>query len=604
MKKSSGSGIGLKELHAYLIRNRIHTDPSSSISQVLLSYSSCSNNNSNDLHKAVLVFNQIQQPTTYLWNAIIRAFSLSDQPIQAINIYHQHTRNALTTPDNLTFLFLVKACTRLQDFLNGRNAHLQCLKLGFQSYLFLSNAFIRMYGSCADFTSARKIFDEMSDRDLVSWNSLICGYSQNYQFQQVLTLFREMQLQEGIKPDVVTMVKVVLACTHLGDPQFADSVVNYSQTNNVNIDVYLGNTLIDLYKCRGSVESARNVFNQMPEKNIVSWNTMIVAYAKARNLIAARELFEDMPVKDVISWTSMINAYSQSNKFSDALVLFREMMMAKVKPDQITVTSVLSACAHLGTFDFGKSIHEYIRAHNIKADIHLGNSLIDMYFKCGSIENALDVFKEMREKDAVSWSSVITGLAVNGYAKDALSCFFDMLQEGVQPSDVTFVGVLVACTHAGLVDEGLQYFESIEKVHQIQPTMKHYGCVVDMLSRSGLLDKAYDFILSIPVRPDAILWRILLSACKLHENVVLAETALKKLLELDPSNSGNYVLLSNTYAGADRWDDAVTVRKLMRETDVQKAPGCSSIEFDNSVHAFRTEDLNPGRKSETVVGYC
>ncbi|KAF5193466.1 Pentatricopeptide repeat-containing protein [Thalictrum thalictroides] len=596
MKKAGDGVVALKELHAHLVRNELHTDPSSSISQVLLSYSSFSNNRnhkSSNLHKALVVFNQIQQPTTYLWNAIIRAFSLSDQPSQAISIYHQHTHNTLTTPDNLTFLFLIKACTRLQDSLNGRNAHLQCLKLGFHSYLFLSNAFIRMYGSCADFTSARRVFDEMSHRDLVSWNSLICGYSQNYQFQPVLALFRAMQIQ-GIKSDAVTMVKVVLACTHLGDSQFADSVVNYIESNNVKIDVYLGNTLIDLYKCRGSVESARNVFDQMPEKNIVSWNTMIVAYAKAGNLIAARELFEDMPVKDVISWTSMINAYSQSNKFSDALVLFREMMVAKVKPDEITVTSVLSACAHLGTLDFGKSVHEYISAHNIKADIHLGNSLIDMYFKCGCMENALDVFKDMREKDAVSWNSVITGLAVNGYAKDALSCFSDMLREGVQPSDVTFVGVLVACTHAGLVDEGLQYFESIEKVHRIQPTMKHYGCVVDMLSRSGFLDKAYEFIMSIPVRLDANVWRILLSACKLHDNVVLAETALKKLLELDPSNSGNYVLLSNIYADADRWDDAVTVRKLMKETGVQKAPGCSSIELDDSVHAFRTQALNPG----------
>ncbi|KAF9587097.1 hypothetical protein IFM89_039680 [Coptis chinensis] len=191
---------------------------------------------------------------------------------------------------------------------------------------------------------------------------------------------------ENVKADAVTMVKVVLASTHLGDRQFADYVFHYIQTNNVEMDVYLGNTLIDLYGRRGSVESAQSVFYQMSDKNIVSWNAMITSYAKAGNLDSARELFDKMPVKDVISWTSMITGYSHSNRFSDALTLFREMMVAKVKPDEITVSNVLSACAHLGALDTGKAVHNYIHAHTIKADLHVGNALIDMYFKCGCIK--------------------------------------------------------------------------------------------------------------------------------------------------------------------------------------------------------------------------
>ncbi|KAL5718049.1 non-specific serine/threonine protein kinase [Ranunculus cassubicifolius] len=565
----------LRELHAHLIRTGFHLDPTS-ISPVLISYSSSSPH----LADARILFDQIQ-PTTFNSNSMIRAYAQSEHlPKEAIPIYDQMRALDLTMND-LTFLFYLKACTRLQYILHGRKAHLHSFKLGFGSYLFISNAFIHMYGMCGDFYSARKMFDEMPDRDLVSWNSLICGYSQNSQFGEVLSVFQAMQM-EGVKADAVTMVKVVLACSHLGDSEFADSVVKYIERNNVEIDVYLGNTLIDLYGRRGSVESARNIFDVMRKRNIVSWNTMIMSYAKAGKLVAARELFDKMPVKDVISWTSMITGYSHCNKFSDALKLFREMMKDRVKPDKITITTVISACAHLGTLDVGQAVHEYMYFHDIKADIHVGNSLIDMYFKCGSAEKALNVFHEMGEKDTVSWNTLITGLALNGYATEALELFADMLSKGFRPCEVTYIGVLAACTHAGLVDKGLQHFENMQKVHQIEPTTKHYGCVVDLLSRSGLLDKAYEFLKNLPIDLDAMAWRILLNACRLHRNVVLAEIVSNKLWELDPSNSGNYVLLSNTYAGLDRWADAGTMRKLMKESDVQKAPGWSSIGVNGS----------------------
>ncbi|KAJ4964739.1 hypothetical protein NE237_016588 [Protea cynaroides] len=562
-----------KKLHARLIRNGSHTDPVSML-DVLRAYALSPSNS----HKAHLVFSQIQVPTLSIWNWMIRGFSLSNQPNEAICMYNQ-MRFQGVKENKLTFTFIFKACARVPDISYGRKILAHCLKLGFDSCLFISNSLIHMFASCGELNLAHKVFDGMPFRDLVSWNSLICGYSQGNKFKDVLRLFEAMQA-EKVKADAVTMMKVVLACSHFGNRELSDSMVKYIAENHVEIDMYLGNTLMDLYGRHGSLELAQKMFDQMPERNTVSWNTMIMAYVKVGDVVAARELFDRIPSRDVISWTSMITGYCQKSRFSDALMLFRQMMMAKVKPDEITLASVLSACAHLGMLDMGKAIHDYIHMNNIKTDVYVKNSLIDMYCKCGCIEKALKVFQEMKDKDTVSWTAIISGLAVNGCAYDALDFFSQMLRKDIKPSEATFVAVLLACAHRGLVEKGFEYFEIMTKLYCMEPTMKHYGCMVDLLSRSGNLDRAYGFIKEMPVDPDAIVWRILLSACKLQGNVLLAEIVTKKLIELDPDNSGNYVLLSNTYAGADRWDDAMTMRELMKDSDVHKAAGYSFIEAD------------------------
>ncbi|KAL7214381.1 hypothetical protein ACSBR1_026731 [Camellia fascicularis] len=573
VSNNSLSNDSVKEFHAHLIRTQLHTDPSS-ISYVIRSYAL----SPATLPKAHLAFDQIKRPTLSIWNHMIRGLSQSDRPIESITMYDR-MRDQGFSGNNLTFIFVLKACTRVSDVVCGQKVHVCSMKLGFESYIYVCNALIHMYASCGDLGFARKMFDEMGERDLVSWNSLICGYSQSNRFQEVLGLFDAMRAA-NVKADAVTMVKVILACSHLGNREKLDFMVKYIADDHVEIDVYLGNTLIDMYGRIGSVGLAREVFDQMAEKNLVSWNAMIMVYGKSGDFVAARKLFDDMPKRDVISWTSMITGYSQANQYSDAVRLFEEMMAAKVKPDEITVASVVSACAHLGTLDVGKTIHDYIRKHNIKADVYVGNSLIDMYCKCGLVEKALEVFRDMKEKDSVSWTSVISGLAVNGNTDCALELFSRMLSEGVRPTHGTFVGLLLSCTHAGLVDNGLEFFRSMEKDHELVPEMKHYGCVVDLLSRSGNLDQAYEFIKQMPMVPDVVVWRILLSACKLHGNVVLAEIAKNKLLELDPGNSGNYVLSANAYAGVDRWDDALKMRELMEQGDVKKPSGWSSIELN------------------------
>ncbi|KAK7394803.1 hypothetical protein VNO78_15342 [Psophocarpus tetragonolobus] len=526
------------------------------------------------------LFQQIHRPPLSFWNLMIRGWSHSDQPIEAIRMYNLMYRHALLG-NNLTYPFLFKACARVSNVSCGSTLHARVFKLGFHSLLFVSNALIHMYASCGLLGHAQKVFDEMPERDLVSWNSLICGYGQCKRFREVLAVFEAMRVND-VKADSVTMVKVVLACSVLGELEVADAMVGYIEESKVEIDVYLGNTLIDMYGRRGLVHLARGVFDRMKQRNLVSWNAMIMGYAKAGNLVASQELFDAMPQRDVISWTSMITGYSQASLFAEAVRIFKEMMEAKVKPDEITVASVLSACAHIGSLDIGEAVHDYIRKYDVNTDVYVGNALIDMYCKCGVVEKALEVFKEMRKKDSVSWTSIISGLAVNGFADSAFDYFSQMLREGVRPSHGAFVGILLACAHAGLVDKGLEYFESMQKVYELKPEMKHYGCVVDLLSRSGNLQRAYEFIKEMPVTPDVVVWRILLSASQVHGNVPLAEIASKKLLKLDPSNSGNYILCSNTYAGSNRWEDVAKMRGLMEKSNVQKPSGSSSIEINGS----------------------
>jgi pentatricopeptide repeat protein len=522
------------------------------------------------------VYGQIEAPTTYLCNIILRGLTQSNAPEDAIAFYKK-ARGEGMVPDNLTFPLVVKACARINALKEGKQMHNHVLKYGLLSDIFVSNSLIHLYAACGDLCCARSVFDEMLVVDVVSWNSLICGYSQYNRPKEVLTLFKLMH-DGGVKANKITMVKVVSACTRLADWSMADCLVRYIEDYCIEVDVYLGNTLIDYYGRRGQLQSAEKVFFNMKDRNAVTLNTMITAYSKGGNLVSARKLFEEIPNKDLIAWSSMISGYSQASQFSDALELFRQMQRTQVKPDAIVITSVLSACGQLGALDLGRWIHEYVRRNKIEADTIMHNSLIDMYAKCGSTKEALQVFKEMKEKDTLSWNSIILGLANNGGEEDALNVFRAMLAEGFRPTGVTFLGVLIACANAELVGEGLDYFDSMKSVHNMEPEMRHYGCIVDLLGRAGQLEKALRFIAEMPMVPDPVVYRILLGACKTHGDLATAEVVTKTLNELDAGNSGNYTLLSNTYASADRWSDAMEVRQWMEDTRVRKSPGCSVID--------------------------
>lgn len=342
-------------------------------------------------------------------------------------------------------------------------------------------------------------------------------------------------------------------------------------------DLVVYNAMLADYVNCGDVLEARRLFDEMPERDLISWNTIIHGYAMRGDIGSAREMFDRMKERDLVSWSSIISAYARCRKFNEALMLFHEMQLQGVVPDKVTMVIVLSACGDTGALDTGKAIHRLIKIHGISVDIKLGTSLIDMYAKCGDIENSLEVFYSMTDKDALSWSAMIVGLANHGLGKDALDLFSKMILEGVRPNDVTFVGVLSACNHSGLLSEGKTHFDSMSKLYGIKPKMEHYGCMVDLLGRLGLIKEARKLLIGMPFEPDAVAWRALLGACRIHKNVDVAEEAIMNLINLEPHVYGHYVLLSNVYAQANQWDDMATVRRRMRDKNIPKVSGCSLL---------------------------
>lgn len=377
---------------------------------------------------------------------------------------------------------------------------------------------------------------------------------------------------------------------HLLDVSNGRVIHGCVQKLGLQSNLFLQNAILNLYGTCGVHGDARLLFERMPLRDVVTWNIMITHLLKRDDLDGAYDLFLRTPERNVRSWTLMIAGYVQCGKPKEAIRLFLEMEKTGVSPNEVTVVAVLAACADLGELYLGRRIHEYSRRNGFQRNIRLSNTLIDMYVKCGCLEGAQQVFNVMEERTIVSWSAMIAGLAMHGKAEQSLRLFSDMIQLGVRPNEVTFIGLLHACSHMGLVDEGRKFFASMTKDYGIVPRIEHYGCMVDLFSRAGLLQEAHEFIRNMPIKPNGVVWGALLGGCKVHKNIELAEEAIAHLSQLDPLNDGYYVVLSNIYAEAQRWEDTARLRKLMRERGVKKTPGWSSITIDGTVHEFVAGD--------------
>ncbi|CAN1784536.1 Pentatricopeptide repeat-containing protein At5g66520 [Linum perenne] len=331
-----------------------------------------------------------------------------------------------------------------------------------------------------------------------------------------------------------------------------------------------------------------HVFKVGFDSDVYVQNTLINLYAVCGKLGDARSLFDSMPRKDTVSWSVMISGYAQRDKFADALALFQDMQNDGFEPDDSILVSAISACTHLSALDRGVWIHDYIRKKSLKINVILGTTLIDMHMKFGSVENAIKVFNELEEKGVSTWNALILGLAMNGMVKESLETFSEMKECGILPNEITFLAVLGACRHMGLVDEGRRHFDSMVEDHGIKPTVKHYGCMVDLLGRAGKLREAEELIDSMPMAPDVSTWGALLGACTKYEDNVMGERVGRKLIEFQPDHDGFHVLLSNIYASRGDWNDAHEVRGTMRKHRVVKMPGCSMIEANGIVHEFST----------------
>ncbi|KAL5982505.1 hypothetical protein ACLOJK_016578 [Asimina triloba] len=350
------------------------------------------------------------------------------------------------------------------------------------------------------------------------------------------------------------------------------------------------NAMIAGYAKRGEVESARELFDDMPDKDEQSWNVMVCGYARIGECDTAEMLFEGMSVKTLPTWNAMITGYTQASMPVNALEVFQRMQLAGVKPDKITIVTVLPACAQLGALELGEWVHVYADKNDLSSNTTVCNALMDMYAKCGSVNKAMAVFKEMKERCLISWNTMISGLAIHGRAQEAIELFTDMESSRVVPDDITFVGILSACAHAGLVDSAWYYFGRMHEIYHIKPKIEHYGCMVDVLGRARRLHEALELINQMPMEPNSVILGSLLSACRSCNDFQLGEMVLEKLVDLEPRNPGYYVLLSNMYAHSGKWKEVIEVRNMMKSRGIEKIPGCSSIEVDNTVHEFVAGD--------------
>ncbi|KAK8445099.1 hypothetical protein SEVIR_9G257900v4 [Setaria viridis] len=529
------------------------------------------------------------------YNAALRALSLCQHPhlldLHCLPLYRALLNSGSARPDHLTFPFLLKACARVRErFYSGSAVLAHVIRLGFNSDVFVLNAAMHYWSVCGSMADARRLFDESPVRDVVSWNTLIGGYVRRGLPGEALEVFWRMVEEGTVRPDEVTMIGAVSGSAQLGDLELGKRLHEFVECNGVRCTVRLMNAVMYMYVNCGSLELAKLVFERIDTKTAVSWTTMIVGHARLGTMEDARKLFDEMPERDAFPWNALMAGYVQSKQGKEAIALFHEMQEEKVTPNEITMVNLLSACSQLGALEMGMWVHHYIERHRLSLSVALGTSLVDMYAKCGNIKKAICIFKEVPEKNALTWTAMICGLANHGHADEAIEHFRRMIELGLQPDDITFIGVLSACCHAGLVEEGREFFSLMDSKYHLKRKMKHYSCMIDLLGRAGHLDEAEKLVNTMPMDPDAVVWGALFFACRMHGNITLGEKAAMKLVELDPSDSGIYVLLANMYAEANMRKKADKVRAMMRHLGVEKVPGCSCIELNGVVHEFVVKD--------------
>ncbi|KAF8006739.1 hypothetical protein BT93_K0904 [Corymbia citriodora subsp. variegata] len=422
------------------------------------------------------------------------------------------------------------------------------------------------------------------------WNNIIRAHAQSpVSVQPPLSVFARMR-SHGVEPDFHTFPFLLQSFHSVPHLQSGRQIHAQVFVFGLDRDTFVQTCLINMYSSCGDSALARRVFDEIAEPDLPSWNSVINVCLKVGRSDAARALLDEMPARNVISWSCMINGYVRCGESKEALALFREMQLvegALVRPNEFTMSGVLLTCGRLGALEHGKWAHAYINKCGIEVNVVLGTCLINMYAKCGSIERARLVFGNLGSDGL---ESIILGLAMHGHAGECLGLFSDMIQQGLKSNSVTYLGILCACDHGGLMTQGKEYFRKMSEEHGITLMIQHYGCLVDLFGRAGLIKEAWAVVKLMPVEPDVLIWGALLSGSRTHGDIETCEIALRKLIQLDPGNSGAYVLLSNVYAKLGRWNEVRQVRNLMEAKGIYNVPGCSLVELDGVLHEFFVGD--------------
>ncbi|KAK7262976.1 hypothetical protein RJT34_30559 [Clitoria ternatea] len=535
------------------------------------------------------VFHAMPTRDVVSWNSLISGYAGCGSLAQSVKAYNLMLSDGSSNLNRIalsTMLILAsnRGCIHL-----GRQVHGHVVKFGFGSYVFVGSPLVDMYSKtglvscawkafdeipeknvvmyntliaglmrCGRIEDSRQLFCDMHEKDSISWTAMIAGFTQNGFDREAIDLFREMRL-ENLKMDQFTFGSVLTACGGVVALREGKEVHAYIIRTGYEDNIYVGSALVDMYcKCK-IVQSAETVFRKMACKNIVSWTAMLVGYG-------------------------------QNGCSEEAVKIFCEMQKYGIEPDDFTLGSVISSCANLASLEEGAQFHGRALVSGLISYVTVSNALVTLYGKCGSIEDSHKLFSEMGFRDEVSWTALVSGYAQFGKANETIRLFESMLAHGFKPDKVTFIGVLSACSRAGLVEKGNQIFESMIKEHRIIPIHDHYTCMIDLFSRAGKFEEARNFINKMPFSPDAIGWASLLSSCRFYGNMEIGKWAAEFLLKLEPHNTASYILLSSIYAAKGKWEEVAKLRKGMRDKGLRKEPGCSWIKYKNQVHIFSADD--------------
>ncbi|XP_048601257.1 pentatricopeptide repeat-containing protein At4g30700-like [Brassica napus] len=598
------------------------------------------------------------KPDVFLFNVLMLGLSKNGSPHSSLSLFSHLRKHTDLKPNSSTYTYAISAASGSRDERAGRAVHGQAVIDGFDSELHVGSNIVKMYFKFSRVDDARKVFDRMSERDVVLWNTMLCGYRENEMYEESVKAFRDLINESCTRWDATTVLNILPAVAELQELRFGMLIHSLATKTGCYSHDFVLTGFISLYSKCGKVEALNALFREFCAPDVVAYNAMIHGYAsneetelsvslfrklvlsgerlnsstlvslipvsgghlmlvyaihgyslksgflshesvptalttvysKMDEMDSARKVFDECTHKSLASWNAMISGYTQNGLTEDAISLFREMQKSEFRPNPITVTCILSACAQLGTLSLGKWVHGLVRSSDFESSIYVSTALIGMYAKCGSIEEARRLFDLMPKKNEVTWNTMISGYGLHGHGHGALNIFSEMLSSSVAPSPVTFLCVLYACSHAGLVKEGDEIFSSMIHRYGFEPTVKHYACMVDILGRAGHLQRALQFIEAMPVEPDPSVWQTLLGACRIHKDTNLARTVSEKLFELDPDNVGYHVLLSNIHSADRNYPQAATVRQAAKKRKLAKAPGYTLIEIGETPHVFTSGD--------------
>lgn len=560
-RKEAAAG---RQCYDHLVRSKLET-LSFWGDQLIRLFASCGN-----LFEANQVFYKVLKPSIYTWNAIISAQVQLGDTCSALQLYHKMQLDDVR-PDRVTFLWVLKACSCLADAFQGRITHIQIIENGLGTDQVVGNTLVDMFAKCGSLGEAHHVFDRLLIRDEVSWGAIIAGYVQHGLGYLALKLFEHMQ-QDGIRPDRVIFLCISKAIASIGVVTQGRPMHDEIIKNGLELDVALGSSLIDMYAKCGSMEEAKKLFERLPKRNVVSWGALVGGFSNQGHDLIVFDLYEQMQQEGVLA-------------------------------DRVIFLCVLKSCGSLGALQQGRLIDGLLRKRGLDIDVLLGSTLVEMYVKCGNLEDAYKVLTDLPSKNHVSWGAIIAGYSISGDDRMMMQCLYDMRQQGMTPDQMIFTQILTSCSHAGLLEEGCRCFTAIMAEHGMTPSVEQYTCMVDLLGRAGCLDVAQNLVETMPIPPDNIVWRSLLTGCKIYSNVELGRRCFDRLRTLDSNDAAAHTLMSDIFEAAHMWEDADKIQELRVCASTSKKLGRAWIEVTNEVHEFIVGDKLALRNDEISSKY-